>query len=158
MSRIILILFQTILWCGFNNDYSLLSIISGMLVATLIHFILFSKKREFRIHIPALFELVLFVIYELIISSFQVAYAIVSWRRQPNAGFLLINLKCKHTAQQSLLANVISLTPGTLSIDVNEHNQLIVHVMFLDDEETITKFISDQLEPRILRVMNYDSP
>jgi multicomponent Na+:H+ antiporter subunit E len=48
---------------------------------------------------------------------------------------------------------LISLTPGTLSIDLSEDRKtLFVHVMFLDDVETARDDIKIGLERRILEV------
>lgn len=48
---------------------------------------------------------------------------------------------------------MISLTPGTLSVDLSEDRKtLFVHVMFLDDVEKARKEIKNGLESRILEV------
>jgi multicomponent Na+:H+ antiporter subunit E len=53
-----------------------------------------------------------------------------------------------------LLANLISLTPGTLSIDVSEDRRyLYVHVMFLDDVEAACRELKEGLERRVLEVL-----
>lgn len=51
------------------------------------------------------------------------------------------------------MANLISLTPGTLSLDVDEDGSaLFVHVMYLDDEaETLAQLKT--LETRLLELM-----
>ena len=53
-----------------------------------------------------------------------------------------------------LVANLISLTPGTLSIDLsNDRRNLYVHVMFLEDIEKIRRELKDGLERRVLEVL-----
>jgi multicomponent Na+:H+ antiporter subunit E len=52
-----------------------------------------------------------------------------------------------------LVANLISLTPGTLSIDLSGDRQtLFVHVMYLDDPETFRQSVKEGIEKRILEV------
>jgi multicomponent Na+:H+ antiporter subunit E len=52
------------------------------------------------------------------------------------------------------VASLISLTPGTLSIDLSEDRKtLFVHVMFLYDVEKAKAEIKNGLERRILEVM-----
>ena len=52
-----------------------------------------------------------------------------------------------------LVANLISLTPGTLSVDLSDDRRtLYVHVMFLDDPERFRQSITAGLEQRILEV------
>ena len=49
-----------------------------------------------------------------------------------------------------MLANVITLTPGTLSLDVSEDRRtLYVHGMFVDDPEAFRREIKDGFERRI---------
>ena len=51
------------------------------------------------------------------------------------------------------LANLISLTPGTLVLDVSEDKStLFVHAMFLDDENQVQDDLR-QLEQRLLQVI-----
>jgi multicomponent Na+:H+ antiporter subunit E len=53
-----------------------------------------------------------------------------------------------------LVANLISLTPGTLSIDLSEDRSILyVHVMFLDDPARFRQSIKDGVERRVLEVM-----
>ena len=52
-----------------------------------------------------------------------------------------------------LVANLISLTPGTLSVDLSDDRRtLYVHVMFLDDPDQFRQSIKVGLERRILEV------
>ena len=53
-----------------------------------------------------------------------------------------------------LVANLISLTPGTLSIDISKDRRfLYVHVMFLDDVERAQRELKEGLEQRVLEVL-----
>ena len=53
----------------------------------------------------------------------------------------------------TLLANMVSLTPGTLSLDVNpEKTHLIVHAMFAQDHAAVISAIKDGLEKKLLEV------
>jgi multicomponent Na+:H+ antiporter subunit E len=53
-----------------------------------------------------------------------------------------------------LVANLISLTPGTLSLDLSpDRRVLYIHVMFLDDIEKTRQQIKQGLERRVLEVM-----
>jgi multicomponent Na+:H+ antiporter subunit E len=53
-----------------------------------------------------------------------------------------------------LVANLISLTPGTLSLDLSEDRRMLyIHVMFLDDVDQTRAQIKQGLEKRVLEVM-----
>ena len=54
-----------------------------------------------------------------------------------------------------LLANVISLTPGTLSLDVSEDRKtLYIHAMYASDPEAVREEIREGLEKRLLWYAN----
>jgi multicomponent Na+:H+ antiporter subunit E len=53
-----------------------------------------------------------------------------------------------------LLANLISLTPGTLSVDVSpDRRSLLIHAMFADDEQAVIDSIKTGVERRILELL-----
>ena len=59
-------------------------------------------------------------------ANFDVAYRVITGRINP--GIVKISPKLKTDAGLAMLANSITLTPGTLSVDVNEEtNDLYVH-------------------------------
>ena len=59
-------------------------------------------------------------------ANFDVAYRVITGRINP--GIVKISPKLKTDAGLTMLANSITLTPGTLSVDVNEEtNDLYVH-------------------------------
>ena len=52
-----------------------------------------------------------------------------------------------------LVTNLISLTPGTLSLDVTpDRKTLIVHAMFAEDPEALVHELKDGMERRVMRV------
>ena len=53
-----------------------------------------------------------------------------------------------------MVANLVSLTPGTLSLDVSEDRKtLYVHVMFLADVAAARREIKDGIERRVLEAI-----
>ena len=53
----------------------------------------------------------------------------------------------------SLLANMVSLTPGSLSLDITaDKKHMVVHAMFAPEHEKVIREIKDGLEKRILEV------
>ena len=69
-------------------------------------------------------------------------------------GIIGLALDARTDLEIMLVANLISLTPGTLSIDLSEDRRtLYVHVMFLDSIEDTRREIKQGLERRILEVL-----
>ncbi|WP_200852822.1 Na+/H+ antiporter subunit E, partial [Klebsiella pneumoniae] len=64
-----------------------------------------------------------------------------------------VPLDARSDLEITLLANMVSLTPGTLSLDVSEDRQyLIVHAMFAPEHQAVINDIKNGLEKRILEV------
>lgn len=94
-----------------------------------------------------------YFIKELILSNLRVLWDVVTPRHISRPGIVGIPLSARSDLEILLVANLISLTPGTLSVDLSEdHRILYVHVMFLDDPDRFRQGIKDGLERRILEV------
>ena len=97
-----------------------------------------------------------YTLWHLIRSSLEVAQDILTPNKKSQPKIIELTYHCKHPVQISLLVNLISLTPGTLVVDIDEKNQrLIIHVMFAQNEEQFISFILKSLEPKIQKVIEY---
>ena len=68
-------------------------------------------------------------------------------------GIIAIPLEAKTDFEITLLANLITMTPGTLSLDLSEDRRtLYVHAMYIHDPEKIRASIKNDLERRVLEV------
>jgi multicomponent Na+:H+ antiporter subunit E len=65
-----------------------------------------------------------------------------------------VPLSARSDLEIFVVANLLSLTPGSLSVDLSrDRRTLYVHIMFLDDPEKARQQIKDGLERRVLEVM-----
>lgn len=91
--------------------------------------------------------------YELVVSSLKVAQDVLTPQTLAKPGIVAIPLDVRSNFGITLLANLISLTPGSLSLDVTPDRQrLFVHVMFIDDLDEVRRSIKSGFERRILEV------
>lgn len=97
----------------------------------------------------------LFFIWQVIKANLQVAYIVLSPRYHLHPGVVAVPLDARSDAEITLLANLITLTPGTLSIDVSaDRKVLYIHAMDLgDDPARFRRKIKDGFERRLLEVM-----
>lgn len=99
--------------------------------------------------------LILFFLLELLKSSVRVAIDVLrpNVEARVNAAVFAVALDVRSEGGITLLANCISLTPGTLSLDVSEDRRtLFVHGMYVDDPEEAAREIKEGFERRILEV------
>jgi len=69
-------------------------------------------------------------------------------------GILAVPLDAQSDAEITLLANLLTLTPGTLSLDVSPDRRfLYVHIMYITDADATRRRIKDGFERRVLEVL-----
>ena len=104
--------------------------------------------RLITVLIISLFVLFL---YELVMSAIRVAILVLSPRMKLNPGIFSYQLKVDRDFEITLLANMITLTPGTLSVDVSEDKKfLYVHAIDCSDMDETRRGIADGFERKIL--------
>jgi multicomponent Na+:H+ antiporter subunit E len=131
----------------------------GVIVALLIA--LFTNEFYLRLGFPPitpkrfiyflLYIVVLF--FEIIKANFDVALRVIRPSLPINPGVVIIQTKLKSDIAKAVLANSITLTPGTFTIDIQEDKLLIhwIDVKATDIEQT-TSVISEKFE-KYLRVI-----
>ncbi|GJQ63005.1 MAG: cation:proton antiporter [Melioribacteraceae bacterium] len=143
-------------WMLLNSDLSYQNFLEGFFVGYLILWVAkgtFSSNRYFT-KIPKLIGFVFFFLYELILANFKVAYDIITPTNLMRPGVVAIPLDAKTDLEITLLANLITLTPGTLSMDVSPDKKVIyVHSMYIENVEEFRKEIKTGLERKLLEVM-----
>jgi len=107
-------------------------------------------ERVFRI-----LQLLFMFVFELFVSSLRVVWDVVTPTHRSRPGVVAVPLDVKGEAQILTLANLISLTPGSLSLDVSpDHKTLYVHAMFVDDPDAFVRRIKDGVEQRVIRAFS----
>ena len=157
MTRFSILVLLVLVWCGFSDDFSLINIFGGTLIAFLIYKLIVPEDtQDIRFH-PILFGLlILRTIRLLIISSFLVAWEILTPQQKSNPAIIKIPLDCKHRYQILLLAHIISVTPGTLCLDVlEEEKSVLIHAMFAEDEDKIVHEIKNKLERQVMAALEF---
>ena len=87
-------------------------------------------------------------------SSLQVAWDVLTPMHRSRPGIVAVPIEAKTDFEITTLANLVSLTPGTLSLDLSsDHKTLYVHAMFVDDPETIRRDIRLGMERRVLEAL-----
>jgi multicomponent Na+:H+ antiporter subunit E len=104
--------------------------------------------------VPKTINLMGYFLKELIVSNLRVLWDVLTPRHINRPGIIGVSLTARTDLEIFVVASLISLTPGTLSVDLSEDRKtLFVHVMFLDDVEKTRQEIKNGLERRILEVM-----
>lgn len=97
---------------------------------------------------------VVFFFWELTKANFRVAYELVTPRYFMKPGVIAVPLDVQTDAEITLLANLITLTPGTLSLDLSTDRRILyVHAMYIDDADSLRREIKEGFEQRVLDLL-----
>ena len=97
-----------------------------------------------------------FYIRELVLANLRVASDVLTPNPRIRPGVLAIPLEANTDAEITLLANLITLTPGSVSLDLSEDKRVLyVHSMYIDggDVEAYRRSIKEGLERRVLELL-----
>ncbi len=99
-------------------------------------------------------DLLLFFLWELILSNIRIATDVVMPRYRMRPAIIAVPLDAKSDTEITLLANLVTLTPGTLSMDVSEDRSTIyIHSMYSSDRARFVDGIKRGFERRVLEVL-----
>lgn len=95
-----------------------------------------------------------FYLLDLILSSVRVAYDALTPTHHMRPAVVAIPLEARTDLEILLLANLITMTPGTVSLDVStDRRVLYVHAMYVRDPQEVRDSIKGELERRVLELL-----
>jgi multicomponent Na+:H+ antiporter subunit E len=99
-------------------------------------------------------SLVGFFLAQMVLANLTMVVYVLSPLKKLRPGILAIPLRPGMSDLEiTLLANMVTLTPGTLSMDVSEDRRaLFVHFMHIEDPEAAVRDVKDGFERRLLGV------
>lgn len=148
-----------IIWILLNNSIETPIVIIGIVVSLIISILLCNNCEyfsEIKLTPKAIYFSFIYVfvfLKELIVSNFDMAYRVLSPSLPINPGIVEVKTKLKSHIGRLALANSITLTPGTFTIDISND---ILYIHWIDvkseDIEKDTEIIVRKFE-KYLEVM-----
>jgi len=144
------------LWLLLVNSVSAGNLLLGILLAWLIP--LFTARFwEAQVHIHKPLTLLRFfgvVLLDILVANVAVAALVIGPSKRIRPGFILMPMRLRGNVGLSLLANTISLTPGTLSAFLSaDRTQLVIHALQTDDPDAIIALIRERYEQPLLETL-----
>ncbi|MFK7850878.1 MAG: Na+/H+ antiporter subunit E [Akkermansiaceae bacterium] len=97
----------------------------------------------------------LLYVWEVILSTGQLAKLVLSPKPKLNPEFLDVPLDLKGEYAQFLFACLVSMTPGTLSVALNQADgTLLVHWIDCEDPEEAITELKEKIERPLLKIFN----
>ena len=104
--------------------------------------------------LPLLLRFLVFYLKELLLANVRVAHDALTPTHYMRPAMLAIPLDARTDFEILLLVNLITMTPGSVSIDVStDRRVLYLHAMYVQDPEDLRREIKNKLERRILELL-----
>jgi multicomponent Na+:H+ antiporter subunit E len=145
-------------WTMATGQFTLANLLAGLVLGYVI--LGFAQRAvgpsRYFAKVPQVVRFAFFYLGQLILANLRVAHDVVTPRHHMRPGVVAVPLEARTDAEITLLANLITLTPGSLSLDLSaDRRVLYVHVMYLphNDVDAARREIKEGLERRVLEVL-----
>lgn len=156
MNIFLLNILLALVWVALTGHFTPANFVVGIVLA---YVVLWLVQRtlgpsSYFVKVRQVLGFIAFFIWELIKSNFRVAYDVLTPRHHMRPGVVAIPLDAKTDFEITLLSSLITLTPGSLSLDVSaDRRALYIHAMYIKDVEAFRQEIKTGLERRLLEVL-----
>lgn len=122
------------------------------------YFVLWIGRRDrntaaYRARLKAVAGFVLFFLKELMLANLRVAHDVLTPTHHMTPGIVAVPLDLESDLKITLLATLITLTPGTLSLHLTDDKRtLYVHAMYIEDPQAVVHGIKQGFERRVREV------
>ena len=157
MNPLMTVIVLALVWGAISGNFSGLNLLLGAgigAIAVLLLSRISGSGKSLR-RLRSAISLGLLFIYELLVSAVKVTLVVLSpnLRATLRPAIVAFPLTIKSDAEITLLANLITLTPGTLSVDVSADRSLLyVHTLTLDTREALIADIAGGFEAKVREV------
>lgn len=160
-SRIILFILGVFTWILFSWPPDWQHIVIGIFSSALVAFLtgdLFVRRPHLLTHAGRYIWFLYYIpvfIWECLKANIDVAYRVIHPDLPIHPGIVKVKTSLKSDTALTFLANSITLTPGTLSVDVDKENGVLyVHWIEVREKgvEKATKIIVERFESILKRI------
>lgn len=152
-SLLYLFTFLLIIWIVLTNSLRIEEIVLGIITSLILTLFLYKNYSKLGFPPFGLKRISYSVIYlfvllgEIIKANFDVAYRVLHPKMPIKPGIVIIKTTLKQDIAKVILANSITLTPGTFVLDI-KNDEMLIHWIFVrsDKKDESTKKISERFE------------
>jgi multicomponent Na+:H+ antiporter subunit E len=142
-------------WMALTADWSLPAAAFSLALAWLLQRVVRPLGGEGfrRVRLARLPGFAAFFLKEVVVANLRVAAAVLLPAGRLRPAIVAVPLELDRDAEIALLANMITLTPGTLSLDISrDRRTLYVHAMWTSGPDDLRRDIEDGFQRRIIEV------
>lgn len=133
----------------------------GQIIIALAVGIIIPKMTQFFIqpaepvHWPTALNLFFIVLWDIIVSNLRVAKQVLGPLENLHPKWMRVPLETTHPKVNTLLALIITTTPGTVSAGLDEdQNSILVHALSAESAEAVIEEIKARYEQPLIKIFN----
>jgi multicomponent Na+:H+ antiporter subunit E len=156
MNALLWNLVLAITWGAMTGSFEVENLLIGFAIGFVVLYVTQRRhgRAPYAAKVATVVRFIGFYLWELLLANLRVAHDVVTPRHLGKPGIVAIPLDARTDAEITLVANLLTMTPGDLSLDVStDRRYLYVHRMYLDDVDEVTRDIKEGFERRVLEVM-----
>lgn len=149
-------LLLALFWVAMSGHFDVVNLLIGFAFGYLVLYLLQRAigRSSYFPRSVALVRFIGFYLLEVVRANLRVAFDVVTPTSYARPGVVAVPLDARTDAEITLLSNLITMTPGSLAVDVADDRSVIyVHAMFVEDPDEIRRQIKDDLERRVLELL-----
>jgi multicomponent Na+:H+ antiporter subunit E len=147
MTGVLWLLVLALAWTAVNGSFTGTQFLVGLALASLIMVSVGAAGVDYLRRGRLIGAFAVFFIVELVLANLRVARDVLSPRMRISPGVIAVPLDIRGPVEITAMANLLSLTPGTMSLDVSrDRTVLYVHGMWLDDPDEVRREIKEGFE------------
>lgn len=157
MSLLLWNLLLALLWTLATGQFTPANFLAGFLLGFLALWLSKAafEQQRYGWRVWRAISLLVYFLKELVAANFRLAHDVITPAYRMKPAILAIPLDARTDAEITMLANMLTLTPGTLSLDVSaDRRTLYIHAMFAQDADGVRREIKEGFEKRILEVLS----
>jgi multicomponent Na+:H+ antiporter subunit E len=156
LKQFLMNLLLSFIWVALTGEMLYTNFLFGFLLGFGILWIMNRAEEDQRYftRVPKTLLLLLSFVYEMVKANVQVAYDVITPKYFFKPGIVRYPMNAKSDLEINLLSTFISLTPGTLILDISEDKKtLYIHVMYLKDKQSFIKETKNKIEKKLLEIL-----
>src|SRR5690606_30679297 len=146
-------LLLSFIWVALTGSMYYSNFLFGFLLGFFILWIMNRHEVDQRYfyRVPKTIGFVFYFLYEMIMATMHVVYDVITPSHFAKPGIVPFPMEAKTDLEIHPLSTVISMTPGTLILDISEDRKsLFIHVMYLKSKDDFITQIQNGFEKRLL--------
>lgn len=153
--QIVINLIIAFMWMFVSESYAFTSFVFGYILGVFLLLLLdrFIPGRFYVDRLIKIIQLILLFCKELVLSNIDIVKLVYAPHPEVEPGIFAFPTELKSDWEITILANLISLTPGTLTVAISSDNtKLYIHAMDIDEIEESINSIKNTFEKAIMEV------